>query len=121
MLPAADCHAGCCVCLAAVSLSVCRLVWCDVQGDVVAVEVLAAPVTVDAAAGGVPSVPAKGRVVGIIRRNWRPLCGSLEPADGAFARCACLVVAPRFVVRNRAVRVPVCVLRSEGAKRCSAQ
>jgi hypothetical protein len=29
---------------------------------------------------------ATGRVVGIVRRAWRPLCGSLQVADGAFAR-----------------------------------
>ena len=53
------------------------------QGDTVAVELL--PSTASKSASGV-SPPVHGRVVGIVKRAWRPLCGSLQPADGAFAR-----------------------------------
>lgn len=31
-----------------------------------------------------------GRVVAIVKRNWKPYCGSIEPSTSAFGRSYCL-------------------------------
>lgn len=69
------------------------------EGDIVAIQVDSDLDECKTGEDGVPTgPPPSGRVVGIIKRNWRALCGSLEPADGAFSRgksvssCAAVVV-----------------------------